>query len=113
MFSLDHHQYARWLLVHIRAMLNLPNAQPQIYSSFEDSKITVQKSNRKFTRMALDQNHQQQNARIKGTGGFIDLTENDTWLVSGPEVTRLLDEFAFCDEGEDDVTLDHLTVAAF
>ena len=61
--------------------------------------------------MALDQNHEQQNARIKRTGDAIGLTENDTflrrWLVLRPEVARLLDEFAFCDEGEDDVTLGH------
>ena len=61
--------------------------------------------------MALDQNHEQQNARIKGTGGAIGLIGNDTflrrWLVLGPEVARLLDEFAFCDEGEDCVTLEH------
>ena len=61
--------------------------------------------------MALDQNHEQQNARIKGRGGAIGLTANDPslrrWLASGPEVARLLDEFAFCDEGEDDVTLEH------
>ena len=105
MFSLDHHHYARWLPVHIRAILNLPNAQPQIYSSFEDGKFT------KFSRMALDQNHEQQNARIKGTGGAIGLTENDTslrrWLASGPEVALILDEFAFCNEGEDDVTSEH------
>ena len=48
----------------------------------------------------------------KGTGGAISLTENDTslrsWLVSGPEVTCLLDEFAFCGEGKDDVTLENL-----
>ena len=109
MFSLDHRHYARWLPVHIRAMLKLPNAQPQIYSSFEDGKFTVQNSNRKFPRMALDQNHEPQNARIKGTAGAIGLTENDTslsrWLVSGPEVARLLD--GFCHEGEDDVTLEH------
>ena len=28
-------------------------------------------------------------------------------LVSGPEVARLLDEFAFCDEGTVHVTLEH------
>ena len=105
MFSLDHHYYARWLPVHIRAMLDLPNAQPQIYSSFKAGKFI------KFLRMALDQHHEQQNASIKGTGGAIGLTENDTslrrWLASGPEVALLLDEFAFFDEGEDDVTLEH------
>ena len=93
MFSLDHHQYARWLPAHIRAMLNLPNTQPQIYSSFEDGKFT------KCSRMALDQNHEQRNARIKGTGGAIGLTENDTslrrWLASEPEVALLFDEFTF------------------
>ena len=37
------------------------------------------------------------NAEIKGAGGAIGMTENDAalqrWLVSGPEVARMINEF--------------------
>ena len=51
----------------------------------------------KFSRIALDHNHEQMNAEIKGAGGAIGMTENDAalqrWLVSGPEVARMINEF--------------------
>ena len=40
----------------------------------------MQKSNRKFSRIAADQNHEQMNAKIKGVGGAIGLIENETVL---------------------------------
>ena len=47
--------------------------------------------------MAIDQAHEQNNAIVKGDGGAIGLTEDPSalrrWMVSGPEVSRLVDEF--------------------
>ena len=47
--------------------------------------------------MSLDQAHEQNNAKVKETGGAIGLTENPValkrWMVSGPEQARLLTEF--------------------
>ena len=40
----------------------------------------MQKSNRKFSRIALDQNHEQENAKLKGVGGAVGLTENEPGL---------------------------------
>ena len=60
-------------------------------------KFTVQKTNRKFSKIGLDHNHEQMNSKIKGVGGAIDLTENDQvlrrWLISGPEIVQLVEEF--------------------
>lgn len=37
------------------------------------------------------------NAKVKGVGGAINLTENESslprWLICGPEIARILDEF--------------------
>ena len=37
------------------------------------------------------------NAKVKGVGGAINLTENESsfprWLICGPEIVRILDEF--------------------
>ena len=94
MFALNHHNYTRWLPIHIRCMINLDNDTKY---QFLDGRFAVQKTNRKFSKIALDHNHEQLNRKIKGVGGAIGLTENDTslrrWVVTGPEIARLLDEF--------------------
>jgi len=45
----------------------------------------------------IDQAHEQNNASIKGDGGAVGLTDNPSalrrWMVAGPEVARLIDEF--------------------
>lgn len=47
--------------------------------------------------MALDQSHEQCNKCIKGDGGIVGLTEDPTalrrWMLAGPEVVRLVNEF--------------------
>ena len=71
----------------------------------------MQKSNRKFSRIAADQNHEQMNAKIKRVGGAIGLTENETalqrWLICGPEISQLLDEFEIINEGVNHVQEHH------
>jgi len=56
--------------------------------------------------LSLDQAHEQLNANVKGDGGVIGLTPNDTalhrWIVAGPDVARLLSEF----EGDSILTHD-------
>ncbi len=97
MFSLDHYNYARWLSVHIYSMVTLEDTDPDVYEQFTYSFFTAQKSNRKFSHIGLDHNHQQINAKIKGVGGAIGLTENDEsltkWLIAGPKVSRMVEEF--------------------
>ena len=80
MFALDHHNYARWLPAHINEMSQLQQNHPSVYAEFLKGKFSVQKSNRKFSRIAADQNHEQMNAKIKRVGGAIGLTENETAL---------------------------------
>ena len=93
--GLDHHHYARWIPIHISTMNSLSQMHPEVYNEFQ--KFTVQKTNLKFSRIGLDHNHEQLNAKVEGVGGAIGLTENETalqrWLVCGPEVARLLGEF--------------------
>ena len=111
MFALDHHNYATSLPVHINEMSQLQLNHPGIYEEFLKGKFSVQKSNRKFSRIAADQNHEQMNAKIKGVGGAIGLTENETalqrWLICGPEISRLLDEFESINEGVNHVREHH------
>ena len=111
MFALDHHNYARWLPAHINEMSQLQQNHPSVYAEFLKGKFSVQKSNRKFSRIAADQNHEQMNAKIKRVGGAIGLTENETalqrWLICGPEISQLLDEFEIINEGVNHVQEHH------
>ena len=56
-----------------------------------------QKTQRFFSLITLDHNHEQQNEIIKGDGGALGLTENPTalkrWMVAGPKIARVVREF--------------------
>lgn len=94
---MNHSNYARWVSVHLRDMLALSQLHPQILTEFKSGKFVVNKSQRSFSAIALDQVHEQLNAVVKSNGGAIGLTENAAallrWMVSGPEVADLIDQF--------------------
>lgn len=54
--------------------------------------------------MAIDQAHEQNNAKVKEQGGAIGLTQDPSgllrWTLGGPEVVRLLSEFKSEEEGD-------------
>lgn len=64
-----HHNYARWLSVHIRDLLSLPSEHPLLWEEFEAGNFVAAKSHKRFSKMALDQAHEQLNAALKGDGG--------------------------------------------
>jgi len=92
-FALDRTNYSRWIPIHIRDMKSL-------HESVEQELATgwvLQKSEKRFSSMPLDQAHEQNNSVVKGSGGAIGLTENPTafrkWMVAGPEQARLIETF--------------------
>jgi hypothetical protein len=96
-FALDHPNYARWLSIHIRDMILLDKRNPDIATQFAEGKFVVHKTHHSFSAIALDHAHEQNNKLIKGDGGAVGLTENAShllrWMVSGPELARLVNEF--------------------
>ena len=96
-FALGHTNYARWIPIHLRDMLNLESKHPRVFSQFMMGNFTVRKTGRSFSAIAIDQAHEQNNALVKGDGGAIRLTENPSafhqWMVSGPEMAPLINEF--------------------
>ena len=96
-FALDHPNYARWLPVHIRDMVVLEQRNPDVAHQFAQGKFVVHKTQRSFSAIALDHAHEQNNKLIKGNGGAVGLAENGSqllrWIVSGPEVARVVHEF--------------------
>ena len=97
MFALDHTHYSRWLPVHIRDMVVLAEKHPHVLAEFRAGRFVVHKTSNKFSAMAIDQCHEQNNATVKGSGGAVGLTDNPSalrrWMVTGPEVARMVTEF--------------------
>ena len=97
MFALDHIHYSRWLPVHIRDMMTLSEKHPNIAAEFHAGRFVIHKTSNKFSAMAIDQCHEQNNATVKESGGAIGLTTDPLalrrWMVAGPEVARIVAEF--------------------
>ena len=73
-FALDHVNYVRWVPIHLRDMMSLPEA---IKTEFEKEQHWVlSKTNNKFSSIPIDQAHEQMNKNVKSTGGVVGLTEN-------------------------------------
>lgn len=106
-FALDHYNYSRWASVHLRDMKALP---PAVKEDFQKHWV-VAKSSRRFSALPIDQTHEQENARVKGKGGAIGLTENPTafrrWMISGPEQARLMTSFEREYLTEDDLEINY------
>ena len=97
LFALDHTHYARWLPVHIHDMSTLQQKHPEVYDEFLNGKFVVRKTENKFSAMAIDQAHEQNNALVKDDGGAVGLLDSPSallrWMVAGPEIARLITEF--------------------
>ena len=67
-FSFDHYDYVRWATVHIFDLMALHSTCPDVYAQFLKGNFSFQKLNRRFSKMALDQVHEQNNENTKGAG---------------------------------------------
>ena len=61
-FSLNHQNYARWLSVHIADLKVIPEA---IYEEFMMGNFVTNKTKKRFSAMAYDQRHEQNNKILK------------------------------------------------
>ncbi len=56
------------------------------------NKWVISKTANQFSRIPIDQAHEQENAKVKGKGGVIGLTESPAalrrWMICGPELAR-------------------------
>ena len=99
-FSMGLTNYSRWLPVHIRDMVTLPQKHPQVYDEFMKGHSVVKKTKNRFSAMGMDQAHEQENCLIKGDGGAVGLTEDPSalhrWMVCGPEVAHLVSQYEEC-----------------
>ena len=83
-FALDHIHYARWLTVHIAELLSLKAENRETFESFVSGYFTTGKSRRTFSKLAIDQAHEQNNKLVKVDGGATGILENETTLLKRP-----------------------------
>ena len=62
-FAFDHTNYARWLPIHIKDLVELPVKHPTVYREFKKGNFVVQCSTHKFSMMAKDQSHEHSNRK--------------------------------------------------
>ena len=78
-------------------MTSLLVNHPNIHAEFRAGKFVVDNTRNKFSAMAIDQCHEQNNGAVKGSRGAVGLTANPAalrrWTVAGPEVARVVAEF--------------------
>lgn len=105
-FALDHTHYARWIPVHLRDMVTLKEEHPEVFAEFLKGNFVVKKTAHRFSAIAIDQGHEQNNAAVKDDGGAVALTENPAalrrWMVSGPEMARVIGEFEVSTEKKEE-----------
>lgn len=97
-FVFDHTNYARWLPVHVKDLVELPEKHPEVYREFKDGNFVVQRSCHKFSLIAKDQSHEQSNKKLQaGGGGLSDMYDDPDsialYMLAGPDTVRLLEEF--------------------
>jgi len=87
----------RAIAVHLRDMVTLRERQPGIFAAFCKGQFAFSRTGRPFSRMPLDESHEQNNKCVKGDGGAIGLTESPSallrWIVAGSEMARVVGEF--------------------
>ena len=75
---------------------------PAIVAEFKNGNFVVNKTNRAFSSLPIDQAHEQNNKIVKGDGGAIGLTESSTqllrWMASGPEMSRIINDIELSQE---------------
>ena len=78
-------------------MQALSRTHPDILRNFVEGKFVIRSSEKNFPSISIDLAHKQNNKHIKGQGGIIGLTANESalnhWIVSGPEIAEMIQQF--------------------
>ena len=91
-FSFDHYNYARWATVHLLNLMTPHSTCPDVCAQFLKGNFSVQKSNRRFSKMALDPVHEK-NYEKKGVSGATHLLNRADVRGSTmdiPEIARIM-----------------------
>ena len=75
-FALDHNNYVRWLSVFVQDLEVAYGDNPELFSQLS-SHLSVTTTNAKFSRIAYDHKHENNNKCIKSTSGCINLLNKE------------------------------------
>jgi len=96
-FTFGKTNYARWTPVFLKDMGRLPQIHPTVHEAFMEGKFVVQRGDKKFSMMALDQSHEHSIKFLKEDSGAKGLygqqEEKEVIELSKPEVLRVISEF--------------------
>ena len=97
-FAFDHTNYARWIPVHVKDLVELPVKHPEVYEEYMTGHFVVQRSHHKFSLIAKYQSHEQSNTKLQAGGGGLSDMYNDAgaitfYMLAGPESMRFIDQF--------------------
>ena len=108
-FSLDVHNgkyqlCSLWLPIFIHDLKLLQSNHPGVYKEFCQGKFTINKSGKPFSRLVIDQAHEQNNRldKIDGSANHL-LNDNAAllkWTVADPAITEMVQSFR-CNDNED------------
>ena len=96
-FSFGYYNYARWATVHLFDLMALHSTCPDVYVQFLKGNFSFQKSNGRFSKIALDQVHEQNNEKINGASGAAHLLDRadvsgfEQWETCTPEIARIIE----------------------
>ena len=98
-FALGHTNYSRWVPVFLRDMAQLPHCHPAVHANFMKGHFAVQRSEKKFSLMGLDQSQEHSIKLLKedsGPKGLYGQTEEKVVIeLSKAEVLRVIEEFEY------------------
>ena len=86
--------------------VNLPTTSPYLYKCFSDGYFALQKANKKYSLVGIDQAHEQNNAVIKGMGGATSVLNKDDeselarWELCLHELSLIINEYESTPEVE-------------
>ena len=95
-FALDKYNYARWATIYWFDLVLSEKRCPKEFNEFMSGNFSFLKTNKKFSRMALDQVHKQNNKYLKSVSGATSLINRQDesallqWELCGPKLCRIL-----------------------
>jgi hypothetical protein len=113
LMAFGHVNYGRWMPVWLKDMADLSHQHPAIYDAFMGGMFCVQRSQHKFSLMAMDQSHEHTIKHLKedgGTWGLFGQEEQKTVIeLSRPEVLRIAEEFENASQNVNKTAVHHTT----
>ena len=98
-FALGHTNYSRWVPVFLRDMTQLPHCHPAVHANFMEGNFVVQRSDKKFSLMGLDQSQEHSIQLLKEDSGpkglYGQVEEKMVIELSRAEVLRVIEEFEY------------------